>query len=171
MHSPVLDDLRLQLRAIDQDLLRALAARARFPRNPRPDSSHAGTRGSCPPPLTELLLALAPAGTAADPAAAEHANRTLAAALQARQQKAAEIADAKARLRPDDFRAVLETGDRDKLLALLTDLPAELRLLDFIRTQAAELAPDLPPGLAPLLWREYLIPWTKQSEVAHLLDP
>ena len=53
----------------------------------------------------------------------------------------------------------------------ITDLPAELRLLDFIRAQAPDLAPGLPADLAVLLWREYLIPWTKQSEVAHLLDP
>ena len=27
------------------------------------------------------------------------------------------------------------------------------------------------PFLQQVVWREYLIPWTKQSEVAHLLDP
>lgn len=168
MQSPVLDDLRRQLREIDQDLLRALAARARFPRNPRPLWPATETRLP-PPPLAEILLALCPAGTT-DPAS-DAGNRGLIQTLLARQRLAAEIADAKAALRPDDFRSALETGDRDKLLALLTDLPAELRLLEFIRAQAPALAPDLPVPLAVLLWREYLIPWTKQSEVAHLLDP
>ena len=76
---------------------------------------------------------------------------------------------------PEDGKApapaAADAGDRDRTLELLTDLPAELRLLDFIRTAAGHLAPDLPAGLAPFLWREYLIPWTKQSEVAHLLAP
>ena len=98
-------------------------------------------------------------------------NRALLDVLLARQRLAEAIADAKADLRPDDFRAALETGDREKLLALLTDLPAELSRLDSIRAAAAELAPDLPAGLAPLLWREYFIPWTRRSEVDHLLAP
>ena len=168
MHSPALENLRRQLREIDQTLLRALGARARFPRHPRPTWPETETRLP-PPPLMELLLAIAPAGTA-DPAP-DAATRELIDALLARQRLAQAIADTKAETLPDDFRAAMDAGDRDKLLALLTDLPAEVRLLDFIRSAAAELAPDLPPGLAPLLWREYLIPWTKQSEVAHLLEP
>ena len=168
MHSPALDDLRRQLREIDQALLRALAARARFPRNPRPLWPATETRLP-PPPLAEILLALCPAGTAAPASAA--ADRDLISALAARQRLACEIADAKAGALPGDFRAAADAGDRDRTLELLTDLPAELRLLDFIRTAAGHLAPDLPAGLAPFLWREYLIPWTKQSEVAHLLAP
>ena len=170
MHSPALDERRRQLRETDRALLIALAARACFPRHPPPLWPASETRLP-PPPLAEILLAISPAGTAADPVAPAAGNRGLIRALRARQQLARQIADAKTDTRPDDFRAAIETGDRDKLLALLTDLPAELRLLDFVRAAAAEFAPHLPPGLAPLLWREYLIPWTKQSEVAHLLAP
>jgi hypothetical protein len=169
MQAPALDDLRRQLRDIDQNLLLALDVRARFPRHPAPRWPEPEIR-TPPPPLAEILLAISPAGTAADPSAPAAGNRGLIAALLARQRLAEAIADAKAALRPDDFRAALETGDREKLLALLTDLPAELRLLDFIRESAAELAPHLPNGLAPLLWREYVIPWTKQSEAARLLE-
>jgi hypothetical protein len=79
----------------------------------------------------------------------------LIAALADRQQLAADIADSGSRQHRDDFQAVLDAGDREKLLALLTDLPAELRQLDFIRTAAAAEAPQLPPGLALLLWREF----------------
>jgi chorismate mutase len=168
MTSPPLETLRTQLREIDRTILCALSARARFPRHPRPKWPEIETRLP-PPPLTEILFALAPAGTA-DPAP-DAANRGLTAALQARQRLALQIAEAKAEVNPADSRAAIETGDRDKLLALLTDLPAELRLLDFIRAAAAELAPNLPTGLAPLLWCEYVIPWTKQVEVAHLLEP
>ncbi len=168
MNSPALDDLRGTLRAIDRALLRALAARARFPRHPAPRWPETETRRP-PPPLAEIFLALCSAGTAAPVPAAE--NRAVLDLLLARQRLAEAIADAKAALRPDDFRAALETGDREKLLALLTDLPAELDRLESIRSAAAELAPELPAGLAPLLWREYFIPWTRRSEVDHLLDP
>jgi chorismate mutase len=169
MTSAALEDLRRQLREADRDLLLALDARAPLPRHPAPTWTPPDPRLP-PPPLAELLYAIAPAGDA-DPAAAVAPNRRLAAALAARQQLAADIADEKDRLHPDDFRNVFDSGDRDRLLALLTDLPAELRLLDFIRDAAADIAPHLPPGLAPLLWREHLIPWTLQSEAAHLLEP
>ena len=167
MPPAALEPLRARLRGIDQDLLRALAARARCPRHPFP--AWPGDSRLPPPPLAEILCALCPAGTA-DPAP-DAANRGLISALAARQQLACEIADAKAGALPGDFRAAADAGDRDRTLELLTDLPAELRLLDFIRTAAAGLAPDLPAGLAPFLWREYVIPWTKQSEVAHLFAP
>ncbi len=169
MTAPVLAELRRRLRAADRVLLRALADRARFPREPGPAWSPPDLRLP-PPPLAEILYALCPAG-AGDPEAAAPANRELAAALAARQRLAAEIADAKAAGHPDDFRAALEIGDRERLRDLLTDLSAELQVLDFIRTAAAELAPGWPSDLAPFLWRECLIPWTKQSEVDHLAAP
>ena len=168
MDPAALESLRARLRACDRELLRALAARARCPPGPAPAWPGDDPRLP-PPPLAEILLALCPAGTAAPASAA--ADRDLISALAARQRLACEIADAKAGALPGDFRAAADAGDRDRTLELLTDLPAELRLLDFIRTAAGHLAPDLPAGLAPFLWREYLIPWTKQSEVAHLLAP
>ena len=168
MQSPALDELRRQLRKIDQALLLALDVRARFPRHPFPVWPASETRLP-PPPLAEILLVISPAGTAEPAPAAE--NRGLILALLARQRLAEQIADEKARRLCADVRAAADAGDRDRILELLTDLPAELRLLDSIRKTAAEIAPHLPPGLAALLWREYLIPWTKQSEVAHLLDP
>lgn len=165
--SDALEELRAELRDIDRRLLLALAARARHPRHPMPAWPAAGTRLPAPP-LAEILYALSPAGDAGNPDAE---NRSLVAALLMRQQIACEIADAKFDLARDDAIAAMDAGDRERLLALLTDLPAELRLLDFIRESAAELAPNLPTDLAPLLWREYIIPWTRQSEVAHLLEP
>lgn len=169
MAAPDLAELRRRLRAADRGLLRALAERARLPREPGPAWRPPDPRLP-PPPLAEILYALCPAG-AGDPEAAAPANRALAAALAARQRLAADIADAKAARHPDDYRAALETGDRERLLDLLTDLAAELEVLKFIRTAAAESAPGLPPDLAPFLWRECLIPWTRQSEVDHLAAP
>lgn len=170
MTSAALENLRARLRDADRGLLRALDARSRLPRHPGPAWPGEHVRRPAPP-LAEILLAIAPAGSAADPEAAEAANRNLVAALAARQEIAGRIADAKFdRVRPD-AQAALETGDRERMAVLLADLSAELRLLDSIRTDAAEFAPRLPAGLAPLLWREYLIPWTQQSELAHLLEP
>ena len=168
MQSPILEALRERLREIDNALLLALDVRARFPRHPRPRWPETKTRLP-QPPLDEILMAISPAGTA-EPAP-EANNLILTDALLARQNLAVHIAEAKADLCPVDVRAAMETGDRDKLLALLTDLPAELRLLEYIRRTAAEIAPNMPVNIAPLLWREYIIPWTKQSEIAHLLEP
>lgn len=164
-----LDRLRDRLREADRGILLALNARARLPRHPAPTWIPPDPRLPSPP-IAELLLAMTPAGDA-DPAAADEPNRRLASALADRQRLAAEIADEKMRRQPNAFHAVFDAGDRDRLLALLTDLPAELRLLETIRATAAELAPHLPPGIAPLLWREYLIPWTRQTEAAQLLEP
>lgn len=170
MTSEALENLRAQLREIDRDVLRALEARSLLPRHPGP-AWPAGDVRRPAPPLAEILLALSPSGTAADPEAAETANRHLVAALAARQEIAGRIADAKFDLVRPDAQAALETGDRERMASLLADLSAELRLIDFIRATAADLAPRLPGGLAPLLWREYFIPWAQQSELAHLLEP
>ena len=171
MTSAALEQLRAQLRDGDRDLLRALDARAKFPRHPLPDFPGEKNRGACPrPPIEEILFAISPPGTAADSAAVENANQALLEVLRAHQRLAGQIADAKFDLVRADAQTALETGDRDRMASLLADLPAELRRLDFIRA-AAGLAPNLTAGLAPFLWREYLIPWTQQSEIAHLLEP
>ena len=170
MDPAALEPLRASLRDVDRRLLRALAARARFPRHPLPVWPGRDPRRPAPP-LAEILLALAPPDTAADPVSAEQANVELVAALRARQDLAGEIADTKCRQLGADTHEALALGDRERLLDLITDLAAELRVLDFVRAAAAKLAPELPPDLPPFLWREYLIPWTKQSELDHLLAP
>lgn len=172
MSSEALERLRARMQDADRDLLRALDARAGFPRHPWPTIPSEGNRGSSPRlPIDELLLAIAPAGTAADTDAAEMANRRLLDALSACRQLAGLIADARFDVVRADAQAALEIGDRERMAALLTDLPAELKRLEFIRHAAVEFAPNLPGDLAPLLWREYLIPWTQQSEIEHLLAP
>ena len=156
-----------RLRECDRDLLRAFAARAKFPRDPWPAWPD-DDRRLPPPPLAEILLSIAPAGTCADPDAG---NRGLISALVARRQLACETADAKAAVHPEDFRAVLAVGDRDQLALLLSDLAAELRALEYIRTVAPQAAPDLDPDLALFLWREYVFPWLRQAEIDHLAAP
>ena len=159
--------LRARLRECDRELLRALAARARCPPGPAPAWPGDNPRRP-PPPLAEILHALAPSGTAGETGAAD---RRLVAALAACGKRAGETADAKAGLHPGDFHAALAVGDREQLALLLVDLAGELDRLDFIRNTAPEAAPDLPPGLAPCLWREYLLPWARAAELAHLADP
>ena len=169
MTSP-LEDLRERLRAVDDTILRALSARTAFPRNPRPRWPETETRLP-PAPLEEILLAISPPGTAKDSPSLEKANRDLIDGLFARQQLGVEVAEFKTASRPDDYRAAIEVANRDVILSLLTDLPTEVRLLEHIRKIAETDAPNLPEGLAPLLWREYIIPWTRQVEMAHLLEP
>ena len=168
MDSPLLAALRARRADADRDLLRALAARARGPRASGPGVSNAVRRRLPPPPLAEILYALAPAGAAGDAAAAQ---RDLLAALAAREQVACEIADAKAALHPDDFHAALALGDRERLAELLADLADELRTLDFIRAAAPQVAPELDPDLALFLWREHVLPWARQTEIDHLAAP
>ena len=168
MDSPLLAALRARRADADRDLLRALAARARCPRDSGPGVSDAVRRRLPPPPLAEILYALAPAGAAGDAAAAQ---RDLLAALAAREQVACEIADAKAAIHPDDFHAALALGDRERLAELLADLADELRTLDFIRAAAPQVAPELDPDLALFLWREHVLPWARQTEIDHLAAP
>ena len=161
------EPLSARLRECDRDLLRAFAARAKFPRDPWPAWPD-DDRRLPPPPLAEILLSIAPAGNSADPDAG---NRGLISALVARRQLACETADAKAAVHPEDFRAALAIGDRDQLALLLADLAAELRALEYIRTVAPQAAPDLDPDLALFLWREYVFPWLRQAEIDHLAAP
>ena len=168
MDSPLLAALRARRADADRDLLRALAARARCPRDSGPGVSDEVRRRLPPPPLAEILYALAPAGAAGDAAAAQ---RDLLAALAAREQVACEIADAKAAIHSDDFHAALALGDRERLAELLADLADELRTLDFIRAAAPQVAPELDPDLALFLWREHVLPWARQTEIDHLAAP
>lgn len=163
-----LEALRARLREIDRDILRALEARARRPRRPLP-AWPAGETRLPPPPLAEILPAISAAGTAAPPPDAE--NQALVSALLASQHLAREMAEAKFNLLREDVCAAMESDDRDRLLGLLTDLPADVRRLDQVRTDAINTTPGLAPDMAGLLWREYLVPWTRQSQVAHLLAP
>ena len=156
-----------RLRECDRDLLRAFAARAKFPRDPWPAWPD-DDRRLPPPPLAEILLALAPAGKSTDPDAG---NRGLISAFAARRQLACETADAQAAVHPEDFRAALAVGDREQLALLLTDLADELRTLEFIRAAVPRAAPDLDPDLALFLWREHILPWCRQTEVDHLGAP
>ena len=159
---------RARLRAADRALLRACADRARWPRQPMPAWPAADVRLP-PPPLAELACALCPPGAAADSGAAARANATLVDALAARRQLACAAADAAAD--GDDVRAALDAGDRDRLAALLTDLPGELERLATLPADAATEAPALAPGLAAGLWREHILPWTRACAVAHLGEP
>lgn len=119
------------------------------------------------PPLADLLYALAPAGTA-DPAEAHCA---LCRALTAYQQWMCAEAEAKAARQPADFQAALAAGDRGHIAVLLTDLAADLRLLDHLRTVTPDIAPALPADVALFLWREYLLPWAHAVALAHLCEP
>jgi chorismate mutase len=167
---PSLEELRTALRQTDEALLRALSARAAFPRNPAP--VWVGMDPRLPaPPLVEILYAIAPAGTAEESDAFRTANRGLIEGLLSRQQLGVQIAEAKEATHPGDYHAAIGVANREVVLNLLTDLPTEVMRLNWIRETAVTLAPGVTPDDAVLLWREHLIPWTRQVEVDHLLVP
>lgn len=168
MPAPDLARSEDRLREADRGLLRALAARAAWPREPGPVWD--GPTASAPP-LAELVYATAPAGTAADAAAAGRANRDLCAALEALRARAAELAEARFEQQRPASQAALEIGDRERMATLLADLAADLRRLDAVRAAAADVAPLLPDKTVGFLWREHVIPWTRQVALAHLMDP
>jgi len=169
-----LDALLPELRETDRALLRALAERARLPRDPAPEWIPPDPRLP-PPPLAEILYTLflesPPPESDTDGHAVETANRALAAALAARQRLAARIADETERRLFGDVRAAVETADGERLRGLLADLPGDLRTLDFIGNTAGETNPGLPPDAARFLWREYLLPWSLDSQAAQLTEP
>ena len=157
-----------RLREADRGLLRALSARAGLPREPEPVWSGPPTLA---PPLAELMYAVAPAGSAPDRSAAERANRDLVAALEALRACAAARAEARFEQQRPASQAALEIGDRERMAVLLADLAADLRRLDAVRAAAGEIAPNLTSETVGYLWREHVIPWTRQIEIVHLLDP
>lgn len=167
MSTPDLAGSQDRLREADRGLLRALAARAASPREPGPVWTGSP---DCPPPLAELLYAVSSAGCA-EPAAAERSNRDLLAAVEALRTCAAAWAEARFEQQQPASRAALEIGDRERMAALVTDLAADLLRLDAVRAAAAREAPQLADEIVGFLWREHVIPWTRQVEIAHLMDP
>ena len=168
MSAPDLEQSYARLREADRGLLRALTARAGLPREPWPVWS--GSPAAAPP-LAEWIYAISPAGVAADAAAAARANRDLNAAVETLRACAAARAETRFEQQRPASQAALEIGDRERMEALLADLAADLRRLDAIRAVAAKETPRLPDETVGFLWREHVIPWTRQIEIAHLMDP
>ena len=157
-----------RLREADRGLLRALAARAGWPREPWP--VWAGSPAFAPP-LAELICAACPAGSARDRAAAEQANRELVAAFEELRAGAAAWAEARFERQRPASQAALEIGDRERMAVLLADLATDLGRLDAVRAAAAAAARGLTDETVGYLWREHVVPWTRQIGIAHLLDP
>lgn len=168
MSAPDLERAHDRLREADRGLLRALAARAAWPREPWPRWTGSST---ALPPLVELICAVTPAGTATDAVGAEQANRDLCAAMETLLVRAAERAAARFEQQRPASQAALEIGDRERMAALLADLAADLRRLDAVRIAAGKEAPRLAAETVAVLWREHVIPWTRLIEIASLLDP
>lgn len=126
-----------------------------------------------PPPLAALFADILCRSTGGPPAHPSPPSiyGALFNTLHIRADVACMIADAKAALHPDDYRDALSPADPDRLLTLLTDLPAELRVLRRVADHARARYPDLPPTLVEHLWLDHIIPWTKQVELHHLISP
>lgn len=90
------------------------------------------------------------------------------------------VAESKYRQQPDRFHALVARTDRMGLMAAITDPAVEAQLLERVRRKAATYAQELDearpqvvykvdPELFVRLYREWIIPMTKDVEVAYLL--
>lgn len=162
---PDLETSRETIRKADETLLMDFARL--FPHAPLPPPPAWPAEYPWPaPPLAALFADLGgTAGTGNPPSAM----RSVIVTLSVRADTACMIADAKAALHPADYASALTPPDPDRLMSLLTDAPAEERVLRRVADHARAHHPDLPPSLVDHLWRTHIIPWTKQVELDHLL--
>lgn len=169
---PDLDLFRETIRKTDLQVLLGLFARLRAHTPLPPPPPWPADYIQPPPPLAAILSDLsAGAPTTGDAGLPPATYRALFSALHARADVATMIADAKRTLHPADYASALAPPDPDRLMALLTDAPAEERVLRRVADHARAHCPTLPPALVDHLWRTHIIPWTKQVELHHLLHP
>jgi len=90
------------------------------------------------------------------------------------------VAESKFRQAEEHYRALIARGDRDALLAAITDDAVEARLLARVGRKAAAYAQELGDAHAPVvykldpslvvrLYKEWIIPLTKRVELEYLL--
>ena len=114
----------------------------------------------------DLRVAAGRGGTR-DAAAARRCAEEAREALERRAELARRIAECKEGGRwAEDFRLAEESGDEERLEALVGDWVAEARVLERVRWLGGEAGEALERE-----WAERIIPWTKRQEVRHLTDP
>ncbi|MCX7847112.1 MAG: chorismate mutase [bacterium] len=90
------------------------------------------------------------------------------------------VAESKYRHDPQRFRSLIAQADHEALRSAITDPLVEARLLERVRRKAATYAQELDdaqpkvvykldPDLFVRLYREWIIPMTKDVEIAYLL--
>ena len=96
------------------------------------------------------------------------------------------VAESKFREKPEDYTRLIEARDEAGLMALLTNAAVEERVLQRVRNKATTFAQDIEaaggstaaegpqlkvdPDVVYRLYKDFVIPLTKEAEVAYLLQ-
>ena len=88
------------------------------------------------------------------------------------------VAESKYQITPEQFAPLLRAGDRDGILAAVTDEQVEARMLDRVRLKARTYGQDvggdptqfrIDPDAVVAVYSRWIIPLTKEVEVQYLL--
>lgn len=90
------------------------------------------------------------------------------------------------REKPEEYKKLIEARDEEGLMALLTNAAVEERVLQRVRNKAATFAQEIEaaggstaaegpqlkvdPDVVHRLYKDFVIPLTKEAEVAYLLQ-
>lgn len=171
MATASLSVLRQKIADVDILLLRAFLHRFTFRQNlhiPFPHISVAAAASLVPAGLAQILAEFCEPGRDEDSCAVQKANEDIIRALDIRLNLGREVADAKQGSMPEDYNLLIASMQRETVLALLTDLPTELTVIDRIKQYAHIMK---APEQVPAIWVHYIIPWMKEAEVARLFEP
>jgi chorismate mutase len=88
------------------------------------------------------------------------------------------VAECKYRSSPDGYRAMIDAGDIDALLSLLTRKDVEDAIVARVREKVADAQARInrrvrcviDPDVVVRFYRDYIIPLTKKGEVAYLMN-
>lgn len=165
-----LSTLRQKIADTDLLILRAMDARIRFQQNLQLSLSPC----SFPEMATEIrqgiqqfLVEFCKPGREDIIDEVQQAHDIFCRTIDMRLGFAREVAQAKFQTDPATYAALLSPIQRDALLALLTDLPVELRILERIREQAKWMG--MPEKIAAF-WASFLMPWMKELELQALIE-
>lgn len=104
-------------------------------------------------------------------------------ALSRRVHYGKQVAEVKFQAQPKEYMALIAAGDREGIMELLTNSAVEARLLERVRIKAAAYGTDpslsedekqehrkIPVEVPVQIYRDYIIPLTKDIEVEYLLQ-
>ncbi len=88
------------------------------------------------------------------------------------------VAEAKYRERTDEYREAARSGDRERLLSMLTRTTVEARILERLEKKVRDLQVDvntevrrvIGPDVIVSFYRDTIIPLTKSGQISYLLE-
>jgi chorismate mutase len=167
-----LDDIRAELRRLEEPLVQALVERSHHRRNqgsPGPLASGAAPARLAACYRDEILPFLCAPGDDGKGEESAAADERLLALLAARVGLGKAVADAKALREPERFAEATRRGDRAALLAALTDPATECSVLARVRAASERLGSPPDPDAIAEIFARWVIPLTKEIEADRLL--